>query len=141
MAMNGNNIILMKNGVAMGAVVSHDVQTEGDQMEVASNIDGQYREYIRGPKTWAMTATCLVISSAIFASMIQAGQTFSMKSCDRLDRVNVHGQARLEECRITATHGHLVKGYFKFKGIDYLFARMQGGGDYNNDFNNDFYIG
>lgn len=138
--MNGNNIILLKNGVAVGAVVSNDVQTDGEHIEVASNTDGGWREFLPSRKSWVMTATCLVLSSTIFANMIQAGQTFTMKTRDRQDRNNVHGLAKLEECRITATRGQIVQGYFKFKGIDYLFARTTIG-DFNSDFNSDFFIG
>lgn len=138
--MNGNAIILMKDGVAMGAVVSHDVQTTGEQLEVASATQGTYREYIPGRKSWVMTATCLVVSSAIFASMLTTGQTFTMKSCDRDEVSDVHGRAKLDECKINATRGNVVQGYFRFTGIDYLFARNTGAGDFNNDFNNDFLI-
>jgi hypothetical protein len=87
-----------------------------------------------------MTATCLVVSSAIFANLLQAGNTFSLKSTDRKLENNVHGLARLEECRVTAQRGNLVQGFFRFKGIDYLFARTVMGGDYNSDFNSDFLI-
>ena len=138
--MNGNKIILTKDGVAFGALVSHDVQTDGETVEVAGATQGPYREFIPARKTWVMTATCLVISSAIFANLLQAGNTFSLKSTDRQLENNVHGRARLEECRITAHRGNLVQGFFRFKGIDYLFARTVMGGDYNSDFNSDFLI-
>ena len=138
--MNGNKIILTKDGVAVGALVSHDVQTEGELIEVAGASQGDFREFIPDRKTWVMTATCLVISSTIFANMLQAGNTFSMKSTDRQLENNVHGRARLEESRITAHRGNLVQGFFRFKGIDYLFARTVMGGDYNSDFNSDFLI-
>lgn len=138
--MNGNKIILTKDGVAFGALVSHDVQTEGELMEVAGASQGTFREFIPDRKTWVMTATCLVISSAIFANLLQAGNTFSLKSTDRQLENNVHGRARLEECRVTSQRGNLVQGFFRFKGIDYLFARTVMGGDYNNDFNSDFLI-
>lgn len=138
--MNGNNIILTKDGVAFGALVSHDVQTEGELIEVAGASQGTFREFIPDRKTWVMTATCLVVSSAIFANLLQAGNTFSLKSTDRQLENNVHGLARLEESRITAQRGNLVQGFFRFKGIDYLFARTVMGGDYNSDFNSDFLI-
>ena len=138
--MNGNRIILTKDGVAFGALVSHDVQTDGETMEVAGATQGTYREFIPARKTWVMTATCLVISSAIFANLLQAGNTFSLKSTDRQLENNVHGRARLEECRVTAQRGNLVQGFFRFKGIDYLFARTVSSGDYNSDFNSDFLI-
>ena len=138
--MNGNKIILTKDGVAFGALVSHDVQTEGELMEVAGASQGTFREFIPDRKTWVMTANCLVISSAIFANLLQAGNTFSLKSTDRQLENNVHGIARLEESRITAQRGNLVQGFFRFKGIDNLFARTVMGGDYNSDFNSDFLI-
>ena len=140
MAMNGNKIMLMKGGVAVAAVVTHDVQTEADRLEVAGSEQGRWREYVSGRKRWEVTANYLVVSSAMILSLIQTGQTFAMKSYDRDNELNnLHGQATLEQCRITATRGQLVKGYFKFCGSNDLWAQISRG-DFNFDFNNDFII-
>jgi predicted secreted protein len=140
--MNGNKIMLMKDGVAVAAVVTHDVQTEADQLEVAGSGQGQWREYVAGRKRWEVTANYLVVSSAMILGLLQNGQTFAMKSYQRDSMYNnVHGQAELQQCRIDATKGALVNGYFKFRGTQDLWAQQQGtGGDFNSDFNSDFLI-
>lgn len=140
MAMNGNKIMLMKGGVAVAAVVTHDIETEADRLEVAGSGQGQWREYVSGRKRWEVTANYLVVSSAMILGLLQNGQTFAMKSYDRDNELNnLHGQATLEQCRITATKGKLVTGFFKFIGNQDLFAQASRG-DYNIDFSSDFLI-
>ena len=140
MAMNGNKIMLMKGGVAVAAVVTHDIETEADQLEVAGIGQGQWREYVSGRKRWEVTANYLVVSSAMILGLLQNGQTFAMKSYDRDNELNnLHGRATLQQCRITATRGKLVTGFFKFIGNQDLFAQISRG-DYNIDFNGDFLI-
>lgn len=132
----------MTNGTDMMAVVTHDVENEADTIEIASATQGQWREHIGGKKSWMITANTLVLSAGMSLGMLQVGQTFAMKSYDS-DSVlrNVHGQAELQQCRIDATKGALVKGYFKFRGTQDLWAQQQGtGGDFNSDFNSDFLI-
>ena len=50
MAIKGGDILLMKNGLDMMAVVSHDVESEADSIETASATQGQWREYVGGRK-------------------------------------------------------------------------------------------
>ena len=59
MAINGGDILLMKNGLDMMAVVSHDVESEADIIETASATQGQWREYMGGRKSWIITANTL----------------------------------------------------------------------------------
>jgi predicted secreted protein len=140
MAMNGNKIMLMKDGVAVAAVVTHDVQTEADQLEVAGTRQGQWREYVAGRKRWEISANYLVVSSGMILSMIHTGQTFAVKSYDRDNELNnVHGQAILQQCRIDATRGKLITGFFKFSGSNDLWYQITRG-DFNFDFNSDFLI-
>lgn len=140
MAMNGNKIMLMKGGVAVAAVVTHDVQTEADRLEVAGTQQGQWREYVAGRKRWEISANYLVVSSGMILTMIHTGQTFAVKSYDRYNELNnVHGQATLQQCRITATRGKLVTGFFRFIGSEDLWYQMTHG-DFNFDFNSDFLI-
>jgi hypothetical protein len=131
----------MKNGLDMMAVVTHDVENEADTIEIASATQGQWREHIAGRKSWAITANTLVLSAGMSLGMLQVGQTFAMKSYQRDSMYNnVHGQAELQQCRIDATKGALVKGYFKFRGTQDLFAQNASNGDFNSDFNGDFLI-
>ncbi len=138
-ALNGNILILKLNGASVAAVKSNDVETASGLMEVASATQGQWREYINGRKTWAMSATWLLLSSAAMASTLQVGQVFSAELVDRrIEGRTVYGNAHLEVCKIQATKGNLVTGEFKLKGTAWLRPTYEYG-DFNQDFNNDFY--
>jgi hypothetical protein len=142
MALKGQDILLMTNGTDMMGVVAHDIQAEADTIEIANATQGQWRDFISGKKSWVITANTLVLSAGMSIGLLQVGQTFAMRSYDRDSTYNnVHGQAELQQCRIDATKGALVKGYFKFLGTQDLWAQQVGtGGDFNNDFNADFKI-
>ena len=139
MAMNGNILILKMNGEPVAAVKGNDIETASGLMEVASATQGQWREYINGRNTWAMSATWLLLSSAAMASTLQVGQVFKAELVDRrIERRTVYGNAHLEVCKIQATNGNLVTGVFQLKGTAWLRPTYEYG-DFNNDFNNDFY--
>jgi hypothetical protein len=138
--MNGNQFILSKDGVAVAAIVSHEAETQADQIEVASKTQGQYREYMAGRRHWQMTVDRLMVSSYMMLSLLQIGQTFTLSSYDREHaNVNVHGEAKLERCNIVMAIGQLVRGFFLFRGNGDLFAQHSSG-DFNFDFSNDFLI-
>lgn len=139
MAMNGDILILKMNGEPVAAVKGNDIETASGLMEVASATQGQFREYINGRKTWAMSATWLLLSSAAMASTLQVGQVFNAELVDRrIQNRTVYGNAHLEVCKIQATKGNLVTGVFQLKGAAWLRPTYEYG-DFNNDFNNDFY--
>jgi len=96
---------------------------------------------VGGRKSWTITANTLILATGMSLALLQVGQTFAMKSYDA-DSVlrNVHGQAELQQCRIDAQKGALVKGYFKFRGTQDLWAQNTSNGDFNSDFNGDFLI-
>jgi predicted secreted protein len=138
--MNGDILILKMDGEPVAAVKGNDIETASGLMEVASATQGLWREYINGRKTWAMSATWLLLSSAAMASILQVGQVFSAELVDRrIQNRTVYGNAHLEVCKIQATNGNLVTGEFKLKGTAWLRPTYEYG-DFNNDFNNDFYI-
>jgi predicted secreted protein len=140
MAMNGDILILKMNGEPVAAVKGNDIETASGLMEVASATQGQWREFINGRKTWAMSATWLLLSSATMASTLQVGQVFSAELVDRrIQNRTVYGNAHLEVCKIQATNGNLVTGVFQLKGTAWLRPTYEYG-DFNKDFNNDFYI-
>ena len=139
MALNGNILILKMNGEPVAAVKGNDIETASGLVEVASATQGQWREYIGGRKTWAMSATWLLLSSGAMASTLQAGQVFSAELVDRrIQNRTVYGNDHLEVCKIQATKGNLVTGVFQLKGTAWLRPTYEYG-DFNNDFNNDFY--
>ena len=140
--MNGNRFMLSKDGVAVAAVVTNDVETQAASIERAGASQGRYREYIKGRKTWTMTCEWLMVSSAMMVGLIYAGQTFAISCYDR-DSINatrnVHGVAYLDECKIQMTQGQVIHGHFRFHGNGDMFAQITQG-DFNFDFNNDFFI-
>ena len=139
MAMNGDILILKMNGASVAAVKSNDVETASGLMEVASATQAQFRESNNGRKTRAISATCLLLTSATMASTLQVGQVFSAELVDRrIQNRTVYGNAHLEVCKIQATKGNLVTGVFQLKGTAWLRPTYEYG-DFNNDFNNDFY--
>ena len=128
------------DGVAVAAVVTHDVNTAATSIEKASTTQGKYREYVPGRKQFTIKAEWLMVSSAVMLGLLQTGQTFSVSSYDRQnERRNLHGVAKLETCNIQMTRGTLVHGQFLLRGSGYLFAQMSQG-DFNFDFNDDFLI-
>ena len=132
--------MLSMDGVAVAAVVSHDVETASGCIEKASATQGQYREFVAGRKSFTIKAEWLMVSSAMMLGLLQTGQTFAVSSYDRQnERRNVHGIAKMEACNIQMTRGTLVHGQFVLRGSGYLFAQMSGG-DFNLDFNDDFLI-
>lgn len=142
MAISGDIFMLKMNGqvIASGGLTGNDIETQCDTLEIASATQGQWREHIPGRKTWKMSASWLMLSTATMSTLLQSGQVFSMVAYDRQQvRNTVYGQARLEQCRIDATVGNLVRGLFQFKGTAWLRPTYEYG-DFNNDFNNDFYI-
>lgn len=138
--MNGDILILKMNGEPVAAVKGNNIETASGLMEVASATQGLWREYINGRKTWAMSATWLLLSSAAMASTLQVGQVFNAELVDRrIQNRTVYGNAHLEVCKIQATKGNLVTGVFQLKGTAWLRPTYEYG-DFNKDFNNDFYI-
>ena len=138
--MNGNRFILSMGGVVVAALVAHNVDTQAGSIEIAGKTQGQWREYIAGHRQWSINADWLMLSSDRMSSLLQNGQTFDISSYDRINnRNNVHGTARLESCHIRMEQGAIVRGQFLLRGNGYLFAQGSQG-DFNFDFNSDFYV-
>lgn len=136
--MNGNKFMLSKDGNVVAAVVTHEVDTNVECLECAGTTQGRYREYIAGKRSWSINCQWLMVSSAMMVGLLHVGQTFAISSYDRDSAmINVHGQAKLEQCVIRETNGQLVKGIFTFVGTGDLWAQINYG-DYNQDFNSDF---
>lgn len=138
--MNGNRFILSMGGVAVAALLAHEVNTAASNIEIAGKTQGRWREYVTGQRHWSISVDRLLVSSADMVSLLQNGQTFTISSYDRINnRNNVHGTAKMERCQIRMTVGSIVKGQFTLRGNGYLFAQMSHG-DFNFDFNSDFYV-
>ena len=109
MSITGNKIMLMKNGTVVAAVVTHDVQTEAELLEVAGKTQGKWHEYIAGRKNWEITAKCLVVSSLLNVEMLQTGQRFTLKSYKREDQTASNPGAMSHNCIARGTCARLLQ--------------------------------
>lgn len=111
----GNDIVILKDGVAIGAARSCDVQVGTGTNEVSTISTGNWREWLVGRKDWTINVSMLVTNVATL--LTQAGTTFTLAVVNRnnaSDRVS--GQAILTQARLTATRGTLAQGAWTFVG-------------------------
>lgn len=111
----GNDIVILKDGVAIAAARSCDVQVNAGTDEVSSPSTGSWRERLVGRKDWTVSVSMLVTSVA--SLLTQAGSEFTIAVVNRnnaSDRVS--GQAILTQARVTATRGTLAQGAWTFLG-------------------------
>ena len=118
--MNGNNIIIMRNGVAIAGVKSQEMRSQADTMEVSSSDSSVWREFVAGRKTWEFTVNYLYGSAEGFDRLLQVGTTYSIRVCYRDQSAGVEGNAIMTTCNIVATRGNLATGQFTFKGTGAL---------------------
>ena len=118
--MNGNNIIIMRNGVAIAGVKSQEMRSQADTMEVSSPDSSVWREFVAGRKTWEFTVNYLYGSAEGFDRLVQVGTTYSIRVCYRVQSAGVEGNAIMTTCNIVATRGNLATGQFTFKGTGAL---------------------
>jgi predicted secreted protein len=60
MIIHGRNLIVMKNGVAMAAARSCDVNVQCESIEISSPLSSRWREYISGRCSWDVSTSHLV---------------------------------------------------------------------------------
>lgn len=124
MAKNGNDIIIMKDSTAIGAVKSNDISTKADTIEVSSPTNGQWRDYIIGRKDWSFSVSYLVLTDADMLELLSVGTVYTIKIGGRNASAanRLTGSAILNTCKITATRGNLAQGTFQFQGSGALVA-------------------
>ena len=68
--MNGNEIIILKNGQAIAATKSDEIQVGCETIPISSPSDGAWTAAIAGRKSWAITVGFLVANiSNVFSSI------------------------------------------------------------------------
>ena len=75
--MNGNDLILMANGVAIAASKSCSVNTQSDEIEVSSPADGEWKTFLAGRKEWTVSCDYLVTHGSI-SSVLAVGAIVSL---------------------------------------------------------------
>lgn len=114
--MNGNNILILKDGTAVAACKSHELQVQGETIEIASATDQTFRDYIAGRKDWSLNVSYLVTDAADLEKVLEVGSVVTLRVRDRSNTVKVQGDAIVVTCKQTYTRGSLANGSYSFKG-------------------------
>ena len=128
MAINGNDIIIKKGGVAIAATKSNEITVDCEAIEIASPSFGNWRSFIAGRKEWGITTSFLIRSAADVknrlyeSSQLTVGQIYSLTICTNASNGATHltGDAMLKTYKVTATRGNLCTGSFVFVGVGSL---------------------
>ena len=120
---HGRNLIIYADGVAIAAAKSCTVSMSINDIEAASDIDGNAKTFLPTQKEWTVRCSTLVTSLTGHFANIGDTVRLSMVVCDwdknpTTDRLT--GEAIVTSASITASVGNLVTGSFSFKGTGTL---------------------
>ena len=121
--MNGNNIIVLMDGVAIAAAKSCTITKRVEAIETGNSVDGRAKSYIPGLREWSVSVRALVTNMPDFFA--NPGQSVRLSIAVRdnngeytTDRVT--GTAIIESAKITGTVGNLATAEVKFLGTGAL---------------------
>lgn len=114
--MNGNNIIVYRDGAAIAATRSDEIQTEAGTIEIASATQQDWEEFVVGRKRWAITTNFLVMATSGVSNLLRNGERCVLSIRDRQGNVLLQGNAICTTCRETFSLGNLSQGVFTFRG-------------------------
>lgn len=109
--------------IPIGCTKSHEIEVDGEMIEVTSPLNGKWREHIDGRIGWSISVSYLVLRNEQVLDLLKVGQKLHLSFCPRNDQEHgVEGDALLRTCNIRATKGSLVQGSFRFLGTGELAA-------------------
>ena len=122
MAINGNNILIYRDGTAIAGTVSNEIQSGVELIEISSPTAGEWKQYITGRKSWSVNVSYLILANTGVRDLLNVGTSYTLKIRGRnaTDATGVVGTGILKSCKITATKGNLVQGSFTFQGTSSL---------------------
>lgn len=119
--MNGNEIIILVNGVAIWGTKSDEIQVGCETIPISLPSSGDWTSAIAGRKSWATTVGFLVSGTPqIYSAVDMVGTNVIMRIKYRTGTVWLEGTAICTTFKVTATKGNLVQGSFSFQGISPL---------------------
>lgn len=116
MAINGNEIIIKKDGVAIAACKSCKVSTSCDTTEKSSPLQGQWREYLVGRKEWSAQCSYLISAAANLNDVLLSGSVVTIVLSDRTGTNTITGTAICVQAEGEYTRMNLAQGAYVFKG-------------------------
>ena len=114
--MNGNNIIITKNGTAIAATKSHEIQSGCQTIPISSATDSDWEHLIAGRKSWSINVNFLVLAAGQLDNVLEVGDTVTLVISDRNATKSISGSAIVVTCRETFTRGNIAQGTFQFQG-------------------------
>jgi predicted secreted protein len=122
MAINGNNILIYRDGTAIAGTASNEIQAGAELIEISSPTTGEWKQYITGRKSWSVNVSYLILANTGVRELLNVGTSYTIKIRGRnaTDATGVVGTAILKSCKITATKGNLAQGSFQFVGTGAL---------------------
>ena len=125
--MNGNEIIILVNGVAIWGTKSDEMQVGCETIPISSPSSGDWTAAIAGRKSWAITVGFLVANVGnVFASINMVGNIFELAIQHSSGSNYMFGYAICTTFKVTATKSNLVQGSFSFQGVSPLEAGYAG---------------
>lgn len=104
------------DGVLVALAQSCDISVDSEEIEVASPTNGEWRDYIAGRKSWAVTVGYLVTAGNVASDLLKTGTTVNLKVKDGDTGTPLTGTAIVKTCKISGSVGNLSKGTFQFRG-------------------------
>ena len=114
--MNGNNIIITKNGTAIAATKSHEIQSGCQTIPISSATDSGWEHLIAGRKSWSVNVNFLMLAASQLDSVLEVGDTVTLVIINRNATKSISGSAIVVTCRETFTRGNIAQGTFQFQG-------------------------
>lgn len=117
MAIQGNNILVLRNGTAIAGTISDEIQAGSELLEISSPTSGDWKEFMAGRKEWSLNVSFLVTQNGDISMLLVTGTTYRLQIKPRNSSLgSVSGNAILKVCKITSTKGNLAQGSFQFVG-------------------------
>ena len=123
MATLGKTIIISIGGTPVAAVKSHEVNTQADLIEKASDSQQDYKEFVPGRKEWGINVNYLLTNVADIEKVLAVGTVVTCSSGSGSSAVT--GQAIVMQCKQTYTYGNIAVGSFQLKGNGPLTAASE----------------
>lgn len=114
--MNGNDILILVDGVAVAGCKTHKVQTKAEAIEKASATQQEWSEYIPGRASWGIDTNYLVTEAEDISKVLWVRRVVTIVVRDRSSRATLTGQAIVTQCEQSYARGSLVQGSFSFQG-------------------------
>lgn len=122
MAVLGNSIVIMvqngQNWEAIAATKSDRIQVNGEMIEINDPDSGQWRKFLMGKLSWALSIGWLVTQAADLRKVLLVGSRVKVRIGQSTFSAStgLEGYAYIQQCECGATINSLATGAFVLQG-------------------------